>query len=106
MNPPGIRNPVLDTAGSGPGEPILGNLISAVLGFIVVIGFIVAFLYLILGAMNWISSAGDKSKLETARIQITQALVGLIILVAVWGIMRVVGSFLGIGFPTLVFPKL
>lgn len=35
--------------------------------------------YIILGAINWITSQGDKQKIDSARRTITWALVGLII---------------------------
>lgn len=99
-----ITNPVLGTAGTGSGGEILGKIISAAVGLFVVIGFITAFLYLILGASNWITAAGDKSKLEKAQQQITQAIIGLIILVSVFALMTTLGQFLGIGFPDLTLP--
>lgn len=99
-----IVNPVLPHAGSGDGAEILGRIISAAVGFFIVVGFIMAFLYLVLGASNWITAAGDKSKLEKAQQQITQALVGLVILVSVFALARVAGQFTGIGFPTMTLP--
>jgi uncharacterized MnhB-related membrane protein len=99
-----ITNPVLPFAGSGDGAEILGRIISAAVGFFIVIGFIMAFLYLVLGASNWITAAGDKTKLEKAQQQITQALIGLIILVSVFAIAKMLGEFTGIGFPNLTLP--
>jgi hypothetical protein len=46
-------------------------------------------IYFITGAFSWITSGGDKGKLENARNRITQAVVGMIILV---------GSFVILGF--------
>jgi len=99
-----IVNPVLPGLGSLPGEVVLGNIISAVAGLFLVGGSITAFLYLLLGALNWITAAGDKTKLEKAQHEITQAIIGLIILVSVWALMLVIGKFTGIGFPTILIP--
>ena len=53
--------------------------------------------YLIWGAIDWITSGGDKAKYESARNKITYALIGLAIMAFVWLIWRMVIYFLGIG---------
>lgn len=52
--------------------------------------------FLIWGGIEWITSAGDKSKAESARNRITSAIVGLVILAAATAIFLVVEQFLGI----------
>lgn len=47
------------------------------------------------GGFYWMTSAGDKGKLETARHRINDAFVGLIIVVAGWAILNLTGQFLG-----------
>ncbi len=104
-----IINPVLpEIVGGNPqgGEKALSNIIGAVVGLLLIVGAIAALLYLLVGAINWITSAGDKNKLEKAQLYITQAIVGLIILSAVWAIMTLIGTFTGIGFPTFNIPTL
>jgi len=74
----------------------LGSLISAVVGTMLIIAALLAFLYLIMGGISWITSGGDKANLETARNKITHAIVGLIIVGAAWAIMILVQNFLGV----------
>lgn len=74
----------------------LGALISATTGALLIVAAILAFLYLILGGIQWISSGGDKSGMEAARNKITHAIVGLIIVGAAWAIMNLVQNFLGV----------
>lgn len=74
----------------------LGTLIGAVLGLILIIASVLAFLYLILGGLQWITSGGDKAGLEAARDKITNAIVGLIVVAAAWAVMFLVSQFLGI----------
>jgi hypothetical protein len=73
----------------------IGNVISAVVGILLVIAAILAFLYLILGGIQWITSGGDKTGMEAARNKITAAIVGLIIVAAAWAIMLLIGRFVG-----------
>lgn len=77
-----------------PGVDI-GNVISAVIGILLLIAAVLAFLYLIMGGIQWITSGGDKSGMEAARNKITAAIVGLIIVAAAWAVMLLVGQFIG-----------
>ena len=74
----------------------VGQLISALVGTILIIAALLAFLYLILGGISWITSGGDKAAMETARNKITHAIVGLIIVGAAWAIMVLIQNFLGV----------
>lgn len=72
-----------------------GILIQSALNFVMVLGALLVFLYLIMGGIEWITSGGDKSKTESARNKITAAVVGLIILAASYAILLIVLNFLG-----------
>lgn len=74
----------------------IGKLISALVGSVLIIAALLAFLYLILGGIKWITSGGDKAGMEEARNKITHAIVGLIIVGAAWAIMTLVQNFLGV----------
>lgn len=83
------------------GKPIiqiltLGKLISALVGTMLIISALLAFLFLVLGGIAWITSGGDKAGMEAARNKITHAIVGLIIVGSAWAIMILVQQFLGI----------
>lgn len=77
----------------------IGNVISAVIGVLIIVAAVMAFLFLILGGLQWITSGGDKAGMEAARNKITAAIVGLIIVAAAWALMVLIGQF--IGFPIL-----
>jgi len=83
----------------------LGTLISSVVGTLLIVAALMAFLYLILGGIQWISSGGDKAGMEAARNKITHAIVGLVIVGSAWAIMTLVSSFLGISITKLDLPK-
>lgn len=74
----------------------IGELVSATVGTLLIISALLAFVYLILGGIQWITSGGDKAGMEAARNKITHAIVGLIIVGAAWAIMILVQNFLGI----------
>ena len=72
------------------------KLISAIVGTLLILASLMAFLWLIMGGISWITSGGDKAKMEEARNKITHAIVGLIIVGAAWAVMLLVQTFLGI----------
>lgn len=103
----GITNPVLpEDLQVVEDNPLLGNTISAVVGIFLVFGSIFALFHLLFGAFRWITASGDKTALQNAQDRITQALVGLIIMAAVWAFMMLVSQFLGIDFPNISLPTL
>ena len=63
-----------------------GNLIRQVVTLVFVLAAALTFFYLIAGAIAWITSGGDKGKVEEARNKITAAVIGLLILAATWAI--------------------
>lgn len=71
------------------------NIVSAVIGILTVAATLWFLVQLLIGGINWISSGGDKGKLETARNRITNAFLGLIIVVAGWSILSIAGKFIG-----------
>ncbi len=76
--------------------------------FFVVAG-LVALLYLLLGALEWITSGGNKENVDKARQKIQAALVGLILIFAVLAVVTVMEKILSIGLgisEPIVFPKL
>ncbi len=86
----------------------VGQLISAAVGTILILAALLAFIWLIMGGLQWITSGGDKAAMESARNKITHAIVGLIIVGAAWAIMMLVQNFLGvsiIGSQGVTLPK-
>ena len=78
-------------------EGSFGKLIGNVFTIAVSVGALFVLYQLVLGALNWINSTGDKEKVEKARKQITNALIGLVILVLVWVLFfTLAGDILGI----------
>jgi len=63
--------------------PSLTGILTFVIRFFFVIAALAALLFLILGAVAWVTSAGEKEKVSKAQEKIQAAVVGLVILVAV-----------------------
>jgi len=82
----------------GPGRVGLGNFLTALINVIYILGAIFLILMLLWGAIDWITSGGEKDKVEAARNKITHAIIGFIIMAITVAILAVVGTFTGIQF--------
>jgi len=71
------------------------NIISSIIGIMTVIAGIWFIFMFLIGGYSWMTSMGDKHKLQEARDRIVNALIGLVIIVAGWGILALVGQFFG-----------
>src|SRR5258708_7036583 len=74
----------------------LGKLIQSLLTVTLGIVGLLVFIYLIWGGIEWITAGGDKSKTESARTKLTNAIIGLAIVAAAFAISTVLGNFFGI----------
>lgn len=72
------------------------SIIGGVIRFIIVAAFIIAFVMLVVGGIRWIFAGGDEKAVAGARNTITAALIGLVIVLAAFALIRLVETFFGI----------
>lgn len=81
-----LANNVSTSAGINQGNSsltdILGRIINVALGFLGIV-FLVLMLY---AGFMWMTASGDEGKVKKARELITQAIIGLIVIVAAYAI--------------------
>lgn len=95
--PKGIYNPALNALiGRGEGVAILNLFLGNIIAILLIVGVIVAFIFIIIGAIEWMTAGNDKAKMESARGKVVSAVIGLVILFAVFAIMKLIGAFFGI----------
>lgn len=78
----------------------IGTLIQSLLTITLGIVGLLVFVFLIWGGVEWVTAGGDKSKTESARQKITNAIIGLAIVAAAFAISKVLSTFLGINVGT------
>ena len=84
-----------------------GAGVGAIIQIIIILAAVAALGFLVWGGVKWITSGGDRGKIEQARGTIIAAIVGLIIALAAFFIVIVVLQiFTGQGLGSLGFPKL
>jgi len=71
------------------------RILSNIIGFITLIAGLAFIMYFMIGAINWITSAGDPTKTQKAQSTITNALIGLLITVIAYPVIQVISRLLG-----------
>jgi amino acid transporter len=75
---------------------LLTNLLSSIITTLTVVASLAFSIYFIIGGIKWITSGGDKTKAEEAKTQMTQAAIGLIIVVVSFFIIGIISNVLGL----------
>jgi hypothetical protein len=86
---------VTDATCQGALSP-LNTFLSTFIGFLTTLAGLMFLVYFIFAALSWITAGGEKGKVETARQQMTNAALGLIVVIAAYAISGIVGKVLGI----------
>ncbi len=92
--------------GSALNEFTIPGLISFAVTAIIIVAGLIFFFMLIIGGLRWILSGGDKAQTESARSQITAALIGLVIIFSAWAIVTLVENVFGFNVLNLTLPAL
>jgi len=88
--------------GFDPGDSIttatetLTTILSNTFGVLTLVGGMMFIIFFIMGGLQWVSSGGEKEKVEKAKKQMTNAAIGLIVVVASYSIAFIIGKVLGI----------
>ena len=82
------------------------SIVAGAIRMLLVVSALIAFIFLIIGGIKWITAGGDKEKTAGAQKTLTSALVGLIIVFTAWAIIRLIETFFGIEILTLTIPTI
>ncbi len=100
--PGGIGGVVCNTPSEG-----LEGLVGTVLTYLFIAAAIIAIIFLIWGGIKWITSGGDKTKVEAARHTIVGAIIGLVIVFASFFIITtILNTFFGVDIKAINLPTL
>lgn len=84
---------------TAPGEIIYKGII-----YSLILAAIIALFFLVFGGFKWITSGGDKSKIDSARQTLVAAVIGLVLTFLSFFILSLVLQFFGLGFENLDIP--
>jgi len=102
-----INNPATGTTlqnavanGSGP-IPFLSTILTNLVTLTFIVGSVIFFFMLVSGAIQWIASGGDKQGLEAAKGRISNAIIGIVILLSTFAVIKLIEIFFGIKILTI-----
>jgi len=82
----------------------LETVFSNVLNIAVTLAGLILFIMLLVGGFNYLTSGGDPEKVKKASGTIANALVGFILLISSWFIIRLLSQFTGVDLTTFEIP--
>ena len=74
----------------------LGKVLTTLIGFLTTLAGLMFLVYFLLAALSWITAGGEKGKIESAKSQMINSAIGLIIVIATYAIVGIVGGVLGL----------
>lgn len=81
--------------GSG-GATQIENIFTMIVGFLTIVAGLAFLIYFLVGGLQWLTGGGDKGKVDAAKTQMTNGVIGMIVVVASYAIVWIVGRVLGI----------
>ena len=89
-----INNPALSTNLQNlSGFEFFNKLLPNLITLLFVIASILAFILMVIGGIRFLTSGGDKAGTESAKEQITHALIGLVLVFSIYAILGLIGTF-------------
>lgn len=82
-----------------------GDFITVIIRFIIIIGGLFTLWQFLSGGLGYITSNGDKAKIQEAGQKITTAITGLVIMAASFVIIAIISQLLFGSFTTILIPK-
>lgn len=95
-----------------PNEPLIpeqyrsiGGILGAALNVVFWVGIALTIIFLIIGGIKYMTSGGDETKVGLARAQVTNAVIGFVIVVGAFTVKYIIRNLLGVtGIPNEVLP--
>lgn len=93
-----VNRPTSGIAAFDPSTPLTSTelVFSQIIGFITLLGGLIFIVMFLNGAFKWISGGEDAAKIQKARDLMVQAVIGLIVMVAGYAIIGLVGAIVGL----------
>lgn len=96
ISPPPELEPFIkpDLTGAAGISKFLSNLVALIYS----LAIIVLIFMILWGAFDWITSEGDKEKIDSARKKIINAVIGILLFAVAFALIQVLGQFTGFTF--------
>lgn len=72
------------------------NLLQWVIALALTFGILIAVIMILWSGIQWITSEGDKTKLQAAKTRLSYSVIGLIVMFSAFFIINIIGTFFGV----------
>lgn len=94
-----VQNPLapakLNPQSGDAGLTQLSNIIVKFINITLIVAAVVFFFIFLIGGIKWIVAGGDKAQIESARKTLANAIIGLVIVFALFAILRLIDTLFG-----------
>jgi hypothetical protein len=80
---------------NGKSNPTLGDIVSQILVFLIPLAAVILFLVFIWGAYDFLLANGNPERVKSARAKITAGIIGFVILLISFLLVRLIATILG-----------
>ena len=94
INPPGGAEGPIGRIGASPQG--LGNFIQTIISVLMIVAFLASFIMLLVAGIQWTTSGGDEKAVSAARGRATAAIIGLVLTLAAFAIIKLLETVLTI----------
>jgi len=93
-----ICNPLIKNCQQQTENPTVytNNVIQAVFSIFLIVGVLYFVWHVVMAGYHFINSQGDPKKIESAKDQLTNAFIGILVIFVVFALLKFVGYILGI----------
>ncbi len=92
-----INNPIFNNnPPAESGTDFVNKLVNFLIKFLLVGAVLLFLFYFVIGAYKWITSQGDKNKIDEAQTRMTYAVIGLAVVFMLFVIIKLIGTVFGI----------
>lgn len=96
---PGIDGPSLPIAPPvgipGGGNADISSIINTAISLLFFVGVFLTIVMILISGIQWIMSGGDKGKIESARNRLTYSIIGFLLVISSFAIIKLIISTLG-----------
>ena len=94
-----IGDQKIDDISSLPGGQAvtIPNIVNTVVSFLIPLSAIILFIFLVWGGFEFLTSYGEAEKIKAGKAKITSALIGFILLISSYVLVKIIANIFGLG---------
>jgi len=79
----------------------IGGILGAILNVVFYVGIALSIVFLIIGGIKYMTAGGDETKIAEARGQVTNAIIGFVVVIIAFSMKAIIKSLIGVDVTSL-----